>query len=342
MIAQDWPGPQCIMGNSDSIYYSVSYFLAKLSKICETLFSCDKEGLELSLLHKNVNISSNRKGNLMALTAVYQFELYLKIWYIPSQLSLPRQGPWNLVWVNRVLNYPRSSYSSFTVMWMELIALFLTVQPNSGTPGITPRTRCKNSGTPGMTPRTRCKNSGTPGMTPRTRCKNSGTPGTTPRTRCKNSGTPGMTPRTRCKNSGTPGTTPRTRCKNSGTPGTTPRTRCKNSGTPGMTPRTRCKNSGTPGTTPRNRCKRILLVLWCVCVTLSVDHVSAVRFRYFHSNITTQLVSGKSLISLSFSSWKTSYVQRWCLALFCPSHHERLAMYSGDALPYSVLLIMKD
>jgi len=83
-------------------HYSVSYFLAKLSKICETLFSCDKERLELSLLHKNVNTSSHRKGNLMALTTVYQFKLWLKVRYIPSQLSLPRQGPWNLVWVNRV------------------------------------------------------------------------------------------------------------------------------------------------------------------------------------------------------------------------------------------------
>jgi len=31
--------------------------------------------MKLSLLHKNVHTSSHRKGNVMALTAVYQFEL---------------------------------------------------------------------------------------------------------------------------------------------------------------------------------------------------------------------------------------------------------------------------
>jgi len=115
MIAQDWPGPQCIMGNSESIYYSVSYSLAKLSKICETLISCDKERLELSLLHKNVNTSSHRKGDLMALTTVYQYELWLKVWYIPSQLSLPRQGP---TWSESTefSSYLRSSYPSYDMV----------------------------------------------------------------------------------------------------------------------------------------------------------------------------------------------------------------------------------
>jgi len=50
---------------------SVFHFLAKLSKICEILFSCEKKEMKLSLLHKNVSTSSHRKGNLMALTAVY-------------------------------------------------------------------------------------------------------------------------------------------------------------------------------------------------------------------------------------------------------------------------------
>jgi len=48
---------------------SVFHFLAKLSKICEMFFSCEKKKMSL------LNISSHRKGNLMALTAVYQFEL---------------------------------------------------------------------------------------------------------------------------------------------------------------------------------------------------------------------------------------------------------------------------
>jgi len=66
---------------------SVFHLLAKLSKICE------KKINEVKLLHNNVNISSHRKGNLVALTAVYQFELLLKVRDMPSKLSLARQGP---------------------------------------------------------------------------------------------------------------------------------------------------------------------------------------------------------------------------------------------------------
>ena len=54
---------------------SVFHFLAKLSKISKIFFSCEKKTMKLSLLHKNVNTSGHRKGNLVALTAVYQFEL---------------------------------------------------------------------------------------------------------------------------------------------------------------------------------------------------------------------------------------------------------------------------
>ena len=78
---------------------SVFHFLAK---ICEIFFSCEKKNMKLSVLHKNLNTSSHRKGSLMALTTVYQFELWLILWDIPSELSLPRQGPCNLVWVKQV------------------------------------------------------------------------------------------------------------------------------------------------------------------------------------------------------------------------------------------------
>jgi len=54
---------------------SLFYFLAKLSTICEIFFSWKKKTMKLSLLHKNVNTSSHRKGSLLALTAIYQFEL---------------------------------------------------------------------------------------------------------------------------------------------------------------------------------------------------------------------------------------------------------------------------
>jgi len=54
---------------------SVFHFLAKLFEICKIFLSCEKKTMTLSLLYKNVNTSSHRKGNLMGLVAVYQFEL---------------------------------------------------------------------------------------------------------------------------------------------------------------------------------------------------------------------------------------------------------------------------
>jgi len=78
---------------------SVFHFLVKLFKIGD--FHVKKKSMKLCLSHKNVNISSHRKGNLMALTAVYHVQLWLKVRHKPSKLSLPRQGPWNLVWVIR-------------------------------------------------------------------------------------------------------------------------------------------------------------------------------------------------------------------------------------------------
>ena len=49
---------------------SVFHFQAKLSKICDTFFSCEKKAMKLSLVHKNVNTFSPIKGNLIAPTAV--------------------------------------------------------------------------------------------------------------------------------------------------------------------------------------------------------------------------------------------------------------------------------
>jgi len=51
-------------------YSSVFHFLAKLSRICEIFFPCEKKTMKLSLLQKNGNTSSHCKGNLMALTTV--------------------------------------------------------------------------------------------------------------------------------------------------------------------------------------------------------------------------------------------------------------------------------
>jgi len=99
---------------------SIFHFLAKLSKIGEIFFSCEKKTMKLSLLHKNVNTSSHRKGNLMALTAVYQFELWLKVRDMPSKLSLPRPG--SLVWVKQV----------FELSEVELTEFHCTLSPISG------------------------------------------------------------------------------------------------------------------------------------------------------------------------------------------------------------------
>jgi len=92
---------------------SVFHFLAKLSKIWEIFFSCEKKTMKLSLLHKNGNTSSHIKGSLMAPTTVYQFELWLKVRYMPSKLSLPRQGPWNWVWVKQVCELSEVELTEF-------------------------------------------------------------------------------------------------------------------------------------------------------------------------------------------------------------------------------------
>ena len=54
---------------ASSFRSSLFHFLAKLSKICEIFLLCKK--MKLSLLQKDVNTSSHRKGNLVALTTVY-------------------------------------------------------------------------------------------------------------------------------------------------------------------------------------------------------------------------------------------------------------------------------
>jgi len=48
--------------------------------------------MKLSSLHKNVNTSSHIKGNFVALTTVYQFELWLKVLDMPSKSSLTRHA----------------------------------------------------------------------------------------------------------------------------------------------------------------------------------------------------------------------------------------------------------
>ena len=74
---------------------------------------------KLSLLHKNLNTSSHREGNLVALTTVYLFELRLKVRDMSSKLSLPRQGPWNWVWVKQVFQFSEVKLSEFQCMFKK-------------------------------------------------------------------------------------------------------------------------------------------------------------------------------------------------------------------------------
>ena len=47
------------------------------------------------------------------ISSSYQFELWLKVWDMPSQLSLPRQGPRNLVWVKQVFELSEVELTEF-------------------------------------------------------------------------------------------------------------------------------------------------------------------------------------------------------------------------------------
>jgi len=107
--------------------FSVPHFLAKISKIARFSLYVKQKKMKLSLLHKNVNPSSHRKGNLMALTAVYQFELWLKVRGMPSKLSLPRQGPWNLVWVKQVFELSEVELTEFHCISFSLPIAYMSL-----------------------------------------------------------------------------------------------------------------------------------------------------------------------------------------------------------------------
>jgi len=78
---------------------SAFHFLLNFLNVVRFSSHMERKTMKLSLLHKNENTSSHRKGTLVALTTVYQFESWLRVWDMPSKLSLTRQGPWKLVWV---------------------------------------------------------------------------------------------------------------------------------------------------------------------------------------------------------------------------------------------------
>ena len=104
---------------------SVFHFLAKLFlNLWDFLLmwekkrsSCEKTTMKLSLLHKSCNTCSHRKSNLMALTTVYQFELWLKIRDMFSKLSFSWQGPWNLVWLKQVFELSEFELTEFQCTW---------------------------------------------------------------------------------------------------------------------------------------------------------------------------------------------------------------------------------
>jgi len=48
----------------------------------------------------------------------YQFKLWLKVRDMPSQLSLPRQGPWNFVWVKQVFEFSEFELTEFHCVYL--------------------------------------------------------------------------------------------------------------------------------------------------------------------------------------------------------------------------------
>ena len=102
---------------------SVFHFLAiNFLKFVRFSSHMKRKTLRLSLLHKKVNISSHRKGNLVALTTVDQLEVWLKVRDMPSKLSLPRPVPWNLVWVKQLFDLSEVELSEFhCIMLIEWI-----------------------------------------------------------------------------------------------------------------------------------------------------------------------------------------------------------------------------
>jgi len=78
------------------LHSSVFHFLAKLSKIYEMFFSCEKKTMKLRLLHKNVNTSSHRKGNLWTNRSL-SVRVITKGLKYAQQIIITRQGPSNLV-----------------------------------------------------------------------------------------------------------------------------------------------------------------------------------------------------------------------------------------------------
>jgi len=73
----------------------------------------ERKTMKLNLLYKNVDTSSHKKGTLVALTIADRFELWLKVRDVSSKLSLPRQGPWKLVWVKQVFKLSEVELSEF-------------------------------------------------------------------------------------------------------------------------------------------------------------------------------------------------------------------------------------
>ena len=84
---------------------SVFHFLAKLPKICKIFFSCAKRTMKLSLLHKNVNTSSHRKGNL---TALISSSYDLKFEIFPANYHYPGRDHETWFELSKFSSYPRS------------------------------------------------------------------------------------------------------------------------------------------------------------------------------------------------------------------------------------------
>ena len=83
-----------------------------------------RKTMKLSLLHKSVNTSSHKKGNLMALTAVYQFELWLKFEICPVNYHYPSRDHEAWFELIKFSSYPSSSSPSFTVCLFRAMTVY--------------------------------------------------------------------------------------------------------------------------------------------------------------------------------------------------------------------------
>jgi len=100
-----------------------------------------RKPMKLRLLHNNVNISNQRKGNLVTLSTVSQFEFEFEI--CPANYHYPGRDEETWFELSKFSTHLRSSYPSFTVFWTKRLIIsneltFSQWAVNPGLPGQSP------------------------------------------------------------------------------------------------------------------------------------------------------------------------------------------------------------